>query len=199
MDNDIIEEISQRLAGMFTDPILIGGIASIKAGYTTEATNDVDAIIVISDRQVVAQVLRDYSERPMSGGVKGRGTFEGIHVDVYFPYQSKLGDAARLDVATIAEYRGQRHGNWTLLTAPAQFVTKVAALLDRAAKSKGERDAQVLLTMIDSGVDGAESRRVFLRCAEAAGAAGLWSQARDELVDRAPGRREQQIRAFFGA
>lgn len=197
MSADIIDEISQRLAGMFADPILIGGIASIKAGYTTETTNDVDAIIVISDRQKVAQVLRDYSERAMSGGVKGRGTFEGIHVDVYFPFQSKLGEAARLDVARIAEYRGQRHGSWTLLTAPAQFATKIAALLDRSGTSKGERDAQVLLTMIDSDVDGFESRKVFLHCSESSAAEGLWSHARDELLDRAPGRREHEIRQFF--
>lgn len=197
MNSDQLERVSQQFASFFNRPILIGGMAAIQSGFTTEATNDFDVILVSSGQSDVARVLEDFSLQPKSGGIKGRGTYQGVHVDVYFAYRSKLGDRALLAVENLAEYVGQTYGNWVLLTPPAQFVTKLAALLDRSASDKGNRDARTLISMINQGVDGSAAYSVMASCSEADDIDHLWRQSMDELVDRAVSRDSQKIRKFF--
>lgn len=193
-----LSDIAQELATHFDNPILIGGIAAIESGYTTEATKDVDVIVLIHDRKVAATVLDDFTVSGQTPrGEKGRGTYRGIHVDVYFAHQSYLGTAAQLDVATVAQHRGIRLGGWTLLTPPAQFATKIAALLDRAGTAKGVRDANTLSAMIRSGLSPGESRVVFLDCATS-GAQELWDRAGTDMLAACSTNSEREsVRTFF--
>lgn len=192
-----LEEVSQQFAAFFDRPILIGGMAAIHSGFTNEATNDFDVILVSAGQSDVARVLDDFTLQPKSGGIKGRGTYRGVHVDVYFAYRSKLGDRALLAVEKLAAYVGQTYGNWIVLTPPAQFVTKLAALLDRSASDKGNRDARTLISMIKSGVDGANAYAVMANCSEAADVEQIWRDGMDELVDRSVSRDVQKTRNFF--
>jgi hypothetical protein len=193
-----LSDIAQELATHFDNPILIGGIAAIESGYTTEATKDVDIIVLIHDRKVAASVLEDFTVSGQTPrGEKGRGTYRGIHVDVYFAHQSYLGTAAQLDVAKIAQHRGIRLGGWTLLTPPAQFATKIAALLDRAGTAKGVRDATTLFAMIRSGLSPEESHAVFLDCVTGGGQE-LWDRACTNMVAACSTNSERdEIRVFF--
>lgn len=168
-------EAAQELAAKFTDPILIGGIAAIESGFTELTTNDIDAILMVADRSRPQQILDDYSENSHHGGRKGRGNFLGLHVDVYFEYDSTLGDAAQLSVQHLVQYRGAQLGNWYVLTPSAQFVTKLAALLDRAGTAKGGKDAAVLYAMVESGVNAEESRGIFVECSKRTDAQDLWT------------------------
>lgn len=81
-----LSQISQELAAKFHEPILIGGIAAIESGYTSEATNDIDTIVMVHDRTTAERVLHGFTINRLHGGEKGRGTYCGIHVDVYFEH-----------------------------------------------------------------------------------------------------------------
>jgi hypothetical protein len=192
-------DIAQELAAEFENPILIGGIAAIESGYTAESTKDVDMIVVVHERYSAAQVLEDFtvtSQAPR--GEKGRGIYCGIHVDVYFEHQSYLGSLAQLDVALIAQYRGKRVGNWILLTPPAQFATKVAALLDRAGTLKGRRDANTLYAMILSSLSPEDAREAFLNCSSSSNRIQLWEQACADLSSALSTNTERDtVRSFF--
>lgn len=194
-----LNEIAQELASKFENPILIGGIAAIEGGYTSEATNDVDTIVMVHERGTAERVLDGFTTNRIHGGEKGRGTYLGIHVDVYFEHQSTLGNAAQLDVALLARHRGARLGNWTLLTPPAQFVTKMAALVDRAGTPKGRRDANILYAMIESGVDAREARAVLCECSKSPDSDQVWESGGLYLIQvRSTNREKSVIGGFFG-
>lgn len=193
-----LSDIAQELASKFDDPILIGGIAAIEGGYTDEATNDVDTIVMVHERSTAERVLDGFTTNHIHGGEKGRGTYMGIHVDVYFEHQSILGSAALLDVASLARHRGARLGNWTLLTPPAQFVTKLAALVDRVGTPKGKRDANVLYSMIEAGIDADEARAVLSECSKNPNSDRVWTSAGLHLAQvRSTSREKDVIKTFF--
>jgi hypothetical protein len=143
--------------GYDLDPsILIGGWAT-NARVGGEISHDVDLIIADQSlRQVLPERLDEYSENELhSGGKKARGNADGIHVDAYFPYESKLGSKLLLDVAVLTgfvdpEFKLHR---WLMLTLDAHIATKVAALIDRYATEKGKKDAREIVALIDSGGD----------------------------------------------
>ena len=88
-----------------------------------------------------------------SGGKKARGDADGVHVDAYFPHESKLGTKLLLDVGTLTNYVDpdlKVHG-WLMLTLDAHIATKIAALIDRHATEKGGKDARELVALINSG------------------------------------------------
>ena len=72
--------------------ILIGGWAT-NARVGGEISHDIDLIITDQSlRQRLPERLTEYSENHLhSGGRKARGNADGVHVDAYFPYESKLG------------------------------------------------------------------------------------------------------------
>ena len=191
-------DVAQELASQFTDPILIGGVAAVESGFTEVTTNDIDAIVMVTDRGRARQILSDYSEHPNHGGNKGRGKYGGLHVDVYFEYESVLGIEAQLSVQHLVKYRGDRIGNWYVLTPPAQFVTKLAALLDRAGTSKGYKDAQVLYGMVESGVSAHEARNILIECSKNPDSRKLWEQAGEHLRDAVDTSAQRElVRRFF--
>lgn len=171
---------------------------AIESGHTGEATNDIDAIVMVHERATAERVLQGFTTHRLHGGEKGRGTYCGIHVDVYFEHQSTLGAASVLDVAKISRHRGEKLGNWVLLTPPAQFATKLAALIDRPGTAKGRRDANILYSMIDSGISPSQARSVFIESSGSADPQALWTQGRDSLMQvRSTSRERETLRGFF--
>ena len=85
--------------------ILIGGWAT-NARVGGEISHDIDLIITDQSlRQKLPERLTGYSENQLhSGGKKARGDADGVHVDAYFPYESKLGSKLLLDVGALARY-----------------------------------------------------------------------------------------------
>lgn len=144
--------------------ILIGGWATyLRVGG--DISQDIDLIINDQSlRTTLRDKLDDYSENSRhSGGKKARGTVEGVHIDAYFPHESKLGDRLLLDVDKLAKYtdNGRMQG-WVMLTLDAHIATKLAALLDRPDTEKGEKDAREIVRLIASGGTGVGVVRVLL-------------------------------------
>jgi hypothetical protein len=144
--------------------ILIGGWATyLRVGG--DISQDID--LIINDQSLRATLrdkLDDYSENSRhSGGKKARGTVEGVHIDAYFPHESRLGDRLLLEVDKLAKYTddGRTHG-WVMLTLDAHIATKLAALLDRPDTEKGEKDAREIVRLVASGGTGAGVVRVLL-------------------------------------
>jgi hypothetical protein len=134
--------------------ILIGGWAT-NARVGGEISHDIDLIITDQNlRQRLPERLTEYSENHLhSGGRKARGNADGVHVDAYFPYESKLGTKLLLDVGALTRYVDPdlKVEGWLMLTLDAHIATKIAALLDRHATEKGRKDARELVALIDSG------------------------------------------------
>lgn len=81
-----------------------------------------------------------------------RGTVDGVHVDAYFPHESRLGNRLLLDVGELSRHtEAVRSANWLMLTLDAHIATKFAALLDRPDTEKGQKDAREIVRLIESG------------------------------------------------
>ena len=145
--------------------ILIGGWAT-NARVGGEISHDIDLIITDQSlRQRLAERLTEYSENHLhSGGRKARGNADGVHVDAYFPYESKLGTRLLLDVGALTRYVDPdlKVEGWLMLTLDAHIAAKIAALLDRHATEKGRKDARELVALIDSGGTAAAVIEVLL-------------------------------------
>ncbi|MDR2321072.1 MAG: nucleotidyl transferase AbiEii/AbiGii toxin family protein [Microbacterium sp.] len=143
--------------------ILIGGWATqLRVGG--EVSKDID--LIINDpslRTKLREVLDDYTENGHhSGGRKGRGTANGVHVDAYIPYESMLGDRLRLKVDVLSQHvEPERVKGWLMLTLEAHLATKFAALLDRADSEKGHKDAREIVRLFELGPSAADTVKVL--------------------------------------
>ena len=119
--------------------ILIGGWAT-NARVGGEISHDIDLIITDQNlRQRLPERLTEYSENHLhSGGRKARGNADGVHVDAYFPYESKLGTRLLLDVGALTRYVDPdlKVEGWLMLTLDAHIATPHMALLKSAIAGK---------------------------------------------------------------
>ena len=143
--------------------VLIGGWATqIRVGG--DVSRDIDLIITDpSLRMKLREVLPDYSENAIhSGGVKGRGSKDGVHVDAYIPYESRLGSRLRLKVEVLLKYADPAPvRGWLLLSVDAHLATKFAAILDRPESEKGEKDAREINSLLAAGASAAKTVQVL--------------------------------------
>ena len=84
------------------------------------------------------------------GGQKLALEVEGVGVDVYPVYQSRLGRRLQIPVEVLINHT-EKIDQTRVLTAEAQFVAKMAALLDRPDTLPGEKDGREMWELIDSG------------------------------------------------
>lgn len=176
--------------------ILIGGWATWLR-VEGDISRDVDLIINSEAlRSTLKDTLEDYSETRREGTMNVRGLIDGVHIDAYIPFESRLGERLRLRVEELARFTDDtvRKG-WLLLTLEAQFVSKIAALLDRPDTEKGEKDAREIVRLLQRGVDAEQAIRVLF-AASASPAAALpefVQQAFTLLPDRAKlGRKDRR-------
>ncbi len=143
--------------------ILIGGWATV-ARVGGEISHDIDLIIGPPEvRNKVRAALSELSESHHLQGVKWRGDFEGVHVDVYIPHLSELGGKLRLKVEVLAEHTERlAESAWHLLTIEAHTISKFAALLDRPDTEKGFKDAREILRLLELGVDPTTAARILI-------------------------------------
>lgn len=184
------------------DPsILIGGWATYLILGEGEISYDID--LIMRDRSVDAK-LRDHldevTDNRVHQGRKFRATKSGVHLDIYIPHESQLGDKLRLRVEQLIPYSRQLdNSGWYLLTISAHFVTKLAALLDRPASQKGAKDARELHALLEKGVDAREAITVLATAS--AGDPGLLpgfvERAFDLISERSGANKNQRRKLAF--
>lgn len=149
-----LHELIDHLGYDLDPSILIGGWATFEL-VGGEISKDIDLIIFSDDvRARIEARVSDLSKSDHHQGRKWRGVVDGVHIDIYLPYQSQLGNKLKLRVEVLAEYTApERRKGWKLLSIEAHTITKMAALLDRPDSEKGVKDASELLRLILRGVD----------------------------------------------
>jgi hypothetical protein len=138
--------VLDALLAAVPDAILIGGWGTwARAGGAM--SHDVDLIVTRGELSQIGRVVDDLSQSHHLAGTKWRGTWRGIHIDLYAPHQSRLGANLRLRVEDLTSYAETVEGR-RLLSVPAHIATKVAALLDRPDSLPGRKDRQELLNLL---------------------------------------------------
>ena len=150
-NNGVIRALVDRLGHDLEPSILIGGWATfIRVGG--EISLDIDLITSQESRHKLEQLMTDLSPSNNHQGRKLRATIDNVHLDIYLPYESQLGDRLRLKVEVLAEYPDElKFEKWTLLRLEAHIATKMAALLDRHFSEKGQKDAREILALLKLG------------------------------------------------
>ena len=150
-NNGVIRALVDRLGHDLEPSILIGGWATfIRVGG--EISLDIDLITSQESRHKLEQLMTDLSPSNNHQGRKLRATIDNVHLDIYLPYESQLGDRLRLKVEVLAEYPDElKFEKWTLLRLEAHVATKMAALLDRHFSEKGQKDAREILALLKLG------------------------------------------------
>jgi len=150
-NNGVIRALVDRLGHDLEPSILIGGWATfIRVGG--EISLDIDLITSQESRHKLEQLMTDLSPSNNHRGRKLRATIDNVHLDIYLPYESQLGDRLRLKVEVLAEYPDElKFEKWTLLRLEAHVATKMAALLDRHFSEKGQKDAREILALLKLG------------------------------------------------
>ena len=153
-DEGLLHDLIDRLGHDLDPSILIGGWATFEL-VGGEISKDIDLIIFSDEvRAKIGLRVSDLSKSDHHQGRKWRGIVDGIHIDIYLPYESQLGNKLRLRVEVLAEHTEPGfHKGWKLLTIEAHTITKMAALLDRPDSEKGLKDAGELLRLLKRGVD----------------------------------------------
>jgi hypothetical protein len=91
------------------------------------------------------------SESRHLAGRKWRGSLEGIHLDLYVPHQSRLGQHLELRTERLVR-RTEVLDGWVVLQPPAHLATKLAALVDRPDSAPGDKDRHEIMALLGQGV-----------------------------------------------
>ncbi len=127
-DEDYVQAVMQRFVRDFPDVVLIGGWATYIRTRIAKS-HDIDIIV---DHATLAKLGAKFQLSP-SHHISGRKfelKVEGVGVDVYPVYQSKLGQRLQIPVEVLINHT-EKIDRTRVLTTEAQFVAKMAALLDR--------------------------------------------------------------------
>lgn len=128
------------------DAILIGGWGTwVRTGGPM--SHDVDLIVTRGDLAALGSMVDDLSQSHHLAGTKWRATWRSIHLDLYVPFQSRLGANLQLQVEKLTGYAEAVDGH-RVLTTPAHTATKIAALLDRPDSLPGRKDRYEILRLL---------------------------------------------------
>lgn len=139
-------EVLGRIAATAPSAILIGGWGTWVRLHG-EMSHDIDLIVDHAALSSLRSQMGDFSKSSHVGGVKYRGDFDHIHVDLYVPYQSRLGEKLQIKVENLSDHVESLDG-YTVLGVEAHMATKIAALLDRPDSLRGEKDRHELAELI---------------------------------------------------
>jgi hypothetical protein len=137
--------IYQEIHRTYPDAIVIGGWGSWLHNKAAKS-HDIDIIVDPGDLSTMRETF-DLTESNHLGSPKWRGTYDGIHLDVYVCYQSRLGQLLKLPVEHLVEHRQQIEG-YPTLNKEALLVAKAAARLDRPDTQPGQKDAEDMTIML---------------------------------------------------
>jgi hypothetical protein len=126
--------------------VLIGGWATwVRTGGPM--SHDIDLIVTHAELATITDLGADASESHHLSGRKWRTTIDQIHLDLYVPYQSRLGQALQLRVEHLAQHT-ETIEPWTVLDLPGHIASKLAALTDRPHTAPGIKDRYELAALI---------------------------------------------------
>lgn len=128
-------------------------------------SHDIDLIVTRAELAQIIAIADEISESRHLAGRKWRGTINEVHVDLYVPHQSRLGARLRLRIERLLPHVEIVDG-WTVLSRPAHFVTKMAALLDRPDSLPGQKDRRELLALLRTGLEADEVMTVLAETSE---------------------------------
>lgn len=160
VDVEHVEAIMRKFAREFPDAVLLGGWATyLRTGLAK--SHDIDVIV---DHRTLERLRRQFqlqSSRHV-GGQKFEVRLEGVGIDIYPVYQSKLGQRLQFPVEVLTKH-SQMVDRVRVLGPEAQFVAKMAALLDRPDTLPGEKDRQEMWALLshDQGLDFRVTSRLF--------------------------------------
>jgi hypothetical protein len=144
---DHVEEVMRKFVREYPDAVVFGGWATyLRTGVAK--SHDIDVIV---DHATWSKVRskHELSESRHVGGRKFEIKVEGVPVDVYPVFQSRLGRRLHLPVETLFPL-SERIEGVRVLSSEAQFATKMAALLDRPDSLPGEKDRKEMWALLDS-------------------------------------------------
>jgi hypothetical protein len=143
--------VLHRVRDLVPDAVLIGGWATwVRTGGAM--SHDIDLIVTRPQLEAIRRLAADFSESRHIGGRKWRATVDGIHLDLYVPYQSRLGQHLQLRTDRLLDHQ-ERIDDWVVLDVPTHVATKLAALLDRPDTTPGDKDRQEILALLALGVE----------------------------------------------
>jgi hypothetical protein len=111
-------------------------------------SHDIDIIV---DHVTLGKLDAKFQLAPSRhiSGQKFAFEIDGVGVDVYPVYQSKLGRSLQIPVEVLIEHT-EKIDRTRVLTPEAQFVAKMAALLDRPDTLPGDKDRSEMYGIINS-------------------------------------------------
>jgi hypothetical protein len=135
----------QEIHQTYPDAVVIGGWGSWLHNKAAKS-HDIDIIVSPHDLSTMRETL-ELTESHDLGSPKWRGTYDGIHLDVYVYYQSRLGQRLKLPVENLMGHRQQIDG-YPTLNKEALLVAKAAARLDRPDTQPGQKDAEDMTILL---------------------------------------------------
>jgi hypothetical protein len=96
-------EIYDDIHNSYPNAIVIGGWASWLHNKAAKS-HDIDIIVTSAELDDMRQAL-DLTENSHFGSPKWRGTYDGIHLDIYVTYRSRLGTRLQLPVEHLVKHR----------------------------------------------------------------------------------------------
>ncbi len=145
---DHVQAVMRRFVREFPDAVLIGGWASYLRARVAKS-HDIDIIV---DHVTLGKLGAKFQLAPSRhiSGQQFAFEIDGVGVDVYPVYQSKLGRRLQIPVEVLIDHT-EKIDRTRVLTAEAQFVAKMAALLDRPDTLPGDKDRHEMWQLINSG------------------------------------------------
>ena len=140
--------VLDQLVALVPTATLIGGWGTWVRLYG-QMSHDIDLIVSHDDLTLLRAQLGDFSTSDHVGGKKYRGDFNRIHVDLYVPHQSRLGNKLQLRVEDLTQDCESVNG-YNVLSVEAHIATKFAALLDRPDSLPGEKDRYEIIGLMES-------------------------------------------------
>ncbi len=144
-DLDHVEAVLRNFVRDFPDAVVLGGWSTYLRAAVAKS-HDIDVIV---DHPTLDK-LKAKHELSASQHVSGRKfelKVEGVGVDIYPVFQSRLGQKLKLPVEALIETT-DRVAGVRVLTAEAQIVAKMAALLDRPDSLAGEKDRSEMVALL---------------------------------------------------
>jgi hypothetical protein len=172
-----------RVHDAVPDAVLIGGWGTwVRTGGPM--SHDIDLIVTRPQLATLRALADEVSESRHLAGRKWRGTLGGIHLDLYVPHQSRLGQHLELRTERLVR-RTEVVDGWVVLEPPAHLATKLAALVDRPDSASGDKDRHEIMALLGQGVDSADAVRVLHNASarEPAEVTGLIDRAFQHLGD----------------